>query len=236
MENKIIFPLSEEDQDKYYDHSAIDRTNDTAFDIYKIDNTYYDVLGNKVNQDGSELKEGKLEEASSNEPDEIKEIRKFFDDLIKEKGVSPDELLDNGAIYYMNGNDGTDFDWQCNKRTCEFMVFYKESKLGFAKVSIDTEGNLSGYYWSDEGHGEGEYVSLPAVSFYPDAFVVLCYEQSDCLGKYDEPIDNINWSAKIEHTWYDWLYDEEEEDDWDDWMEEEDEDEYDDYDDEEEDY
>ena len=104
MENKIIFPLSEEDQDKYYDHSAIDRTNGTAFDIYKIDNTYYDVLGNKVNQDGSELKEGKLEEASSNEPDEIKEIRKFFDDLIKEKGVSPDELLDNGAIYYMNGN------------------------------------------------------------------------------------------------------------------------------------
>ena len=52
MENKIIFPLSEEDQDKYYDHSAIDRTNGTAFDIYKIDNTYYDVLGNKVNQDG----------------------------------------------------------------------------------------------------------------------------------------------------------------------------------------
>ena len=35
--------------------------------------------------------------------------------------VTDSMLIDNGAIYYMNGNDGTDFDFSMNDRTCEFV-------------------------------------------------------------------------------------------------------------------
>ena len=37
-----------------------------------------------------------------------------------------DAMLDaNGAIHYMNSNDSTFFDWNCNNRLCEFFIFYK---------------------------------------------------------------------------------------------------------------
>ena len=45
--------------------------------------------------------------------------------------VTDSMLIDNGAIYYMNGNDGTDFDFEMNDRTCEFMSFYKSSDLEY---------------------------------------------------------------------------------------------------------
>ena len=47
-----------------------------------------------------------------------------------------DDMLDsNGAIYYMNGNDSTPFDWNCNNRLCEFYVFHK-NEIGFIKAFV----------------------------------------------------------------------------------------------------
>lgn len=40
--------------------------------------------------------------------------------------VTDDMLYGNGAIYYMNGNDGTAFDWEANDRCCEFYMFYRK--------------------------------------------------------------------------------------------------------------
>ena len=39
--------------------------------------------------------------------------------------ITDDMLCNNGAIYYMNGNDSTEFDWNMNDRLCEFFVFHK---------------------------------------------------------------------------------------------------------------
>lgn len=52
--------------------------------------------------------------------------------------ITDDMLCDNGAIYYMNGNDGTDFDWNCNHRLCEFFIFHNKEKgeIGFIKLVI----------------------------------------------------------------------------------------------------
>lgn len=61
------------------------------------------------------------------------EVREKVVDYInkaKEKyNISNDMLLENGSIYYMNGNDGTAFDWDCNDVTCEFICFYKTTDL-----------------------------------------------------------------------------------------------------------
>ena len=69
--------------------------------------------------------------------------------------VKDDELTDNGAIYYMNGNDGTDFDFGCNGRTCEFMQFYKSTEYGLIKAYLTDMGYIEGYLWKDEGKAEG---------------------------------------------------------------------------------
>lgn len=35
--------------------------------------------------------------------------------------IKDDMLIENGVVYYMNGNDGTSFDFDMNDRTCEFV-------------------------------------------------------------------------------------------------------------------
>ena len=38
--------------------------------------------------------------------------------------VKKSELEENGTVYYMNGKNGTEFDWHVNDRLSDFMVFY----------------------------------------------------------------------------------------------------------------
>lgn len=77
---------------------------------------------------------------------------------IREKGkaYSP-------SVRYMNGNDGTGFDWGCNDRTCEFFVFYDtgDNALGYVKAYVTRDGNIEGYVWDTERYEDG--VRLPSV-------------------------------------------------------------------------
>lgn len=106
------------------------------------------------------------------------------------------------TIYYMNGNDGTDFDFSCNKRTCEFMVFYKKSKMGFLKVSVNDDNTIDGYCY-----GEGQLYpfevggSLERESIDENADVFACQLQiiADDRGLYDMPISALNFSATFEY-------------------------------------
>lgn len=65
--------------------------------------------------------------------------------------ITDDKLSDGAAVFYMNGNDGTDFDYDVNERTCEFMQFYKSNELGLIKVYVTAKGTLSGILWLNEG-------------------------------------------------------------------------------------
>ena len=55
----------------------------------------------------------------------------------------------------MNGNDGTDFDWDCNNRVCEFMKFYKSTEYGLIKVFVKRNGKIDGYLYKEEGKAQG---------------------------------------------------------------------------------
>jgi hypothetical protein len=68
--------------------------------------------------------------------------------------IKNEDLCDNGAIYYMNGNDGTDFDWDWNNRVCEFMKFYKSNEYGLIKVFVNRNGIIDGYIYKEEGKGK----------------------------------------------------------------------------------
>ena len=48
-------------------------------------------------------------------------IRKYLPD------VQASELEENGTVYYMNGKNGTEFDWFVNERLSSFMVFYNDA-------------------------------------------------------------------------------------------------------------
>ena len=51
--------------------------------------------------------------------------------------VKKSDLEKNGAVFYMNGNNGTEFDWYVNDRLPAFMVFYNDAdNLGAAKLML----------------------------------------------------------------------------------------------------
>ena len=64
--------------------------------------------------------------------------------------ITNDMLYNNGAIYYMNGNDGTEFDWNMNNRLCEFLVFHK-NEMGFIKAFVNMDNSIDMYIFEDGG-------------------------------------------------------------------------------------
>ncbi|MBQ4486756.1 MAG: DUF2185 domain-containing protein [Oscillospiraceae bacterium] len=66
--------------------------------------------------------------------------------------ISADELEEGGKVYYMNGKNGTEFDWFVNEHLPSFMVFYDdEENLGAAKASVYTDGGMIIYLFDDHG-------------------------------------------------------------------------------------
>lgn len=58
--------------------------------------------------------------------------------------VASDHLENNGAVYYMNGKDGTEFDWYINEKFPPFMVFYNDkANLGAVKLLLYKDGESS---------------------------------------------------------------------------------------------
>ena len=58
----------------------------------------------------------------------LENIKRIIAESIKEHltDVSVNELEGNGSLYYMNGQNGTSFDWHVNDRLSSFMSFYDD--------------------------------------------------------------------------------------------------------------
>ena len=66
--------------------------------------------------------------------------------------VASDHLENNGAVYYMNGKDGTEFDWYINEKFPPFMVFYNDkANLGAVKLLLYKDGGVVIYLFDDCG-------------------------------------------------------------------------------------
>ena len=114
--------------------------------------------------------------------------------------VTDDMLYGNGAIYYMNGNDGTEFDWNVNDRCCEFYLFYKETEMGFIKVLVNKDDTISGYVYDDKGYGEAiklEYTNL--LNGESKYLVSLLKKEADNKGIWDNDIRKINFDSELDY-------------------------------------
>lgn len=124
----------------------------------------------------------------------INTVIRYFDDIRKQYPDITNDMLDtNGAIHYMNGNDGTDFDWDVNDRLCEFYVFHK-NEYGFIKVLVSKNGEMSAYVYLDNGFASA--IEVEPRYLCADDVEDLCkvlYRNADCKSIWDEPIDNIDF-------------------------------------------
>ena len=107
--------------------------------------------------------------------------------------ITDEDLHSNGVIFYMNGNDGTDFDWNANDRCCEFYM-YHENKIGFIKLFVNKEDTYTAYVYPN-----GEMIAVETIRGDLDEgdslyFAALLYRKADREYIYDADIDEIDFS------------------------------------------
>ena len=110
--------------------------------------------------------------------------------------ITNDMLDSNGAIYYMNGNDGTDFDWNVNDRLCEFYVFH-ENEMGFIKGCVNRDNIIEMMIYEDGGccstyEFKEEMENLSAYDF---AKIMYCI--ADWNELWDKRIDELDWDVDV---------------------------------------
>lgn len=139
----------------------------------------------------------------------LNQIVEMVNNIRKEYPIIGNEL--DGKIYYMNGNDGTDFDWKCNERTCEFMVFH-ENEMGYIKLCVNNDNSVNAYVYADGGMLPNAEIKT---KFIGDVKVLamMLYETFDKHGLWDETIEehlDCIWSGRIPFE-----FEEYDDDDWD---------------------
>lgn len=117
----------------------------------------------------------------------LNQIVEMVNDIRKEYPVIGNEL--DGKIYYMNGNDGTDFDWKYNERVCEFMVFH-ENEMGYIKILVFNDNNVTIYVYADGGmHPTAEIETWYEKN--PLELANFLYRTFDKNKLWDEPIEEF---------------------------------------------
>lgn len=136
------------------------------------------------------------------------EIKKIMMDCI-EKYI-PDtpygDLEDNGTIFYMNGKNGTEFDWYVNEKISDLMMFYNdENNMGAVKTTLYKNGALLIYVYGERGK-----TVIQEIKSYIDvtedevlSLAIVFRNEADDKRIWDESIEKIDTdlepdAAKIE--------------------------------------
>lgn len=125
---------------------------------------------------------------------DLRFINNKFNEIIEGKiegiqAIDRADLYDNGDVFYMNGNDGTDFDYNVNDRTCEFYVFLKEGD-GYIKA-YHTLNKVVFYVYDRNDPYNGKAKRIEIKSKY--GLTKVCdalSENFDQKGKYDKKVEN----------------------------------------------
>lgn len=147
----------------------------------------------------------------------IQIVRDYFEKARKMMPeVTDDMLCDNGdgeKIYYMNGNDSTRFDWDCNDRLCEFFMFYKSTEMGFIKVFVNKDDTINGYMYKEEYKYGDEPIRLKRERIGEGNalyLTILMDKIADQKQLWDKPIGELDFETELK--WYDFADFEESED------------------------
>lgn len=81
----------------------------------------------------------------------LEEIQELLKEAAEECGMA-EKGLTNTDMYYMNGNDGTEFDWHLNDRVCEFALQYPEELTDMlaARLLVDRYGDATLYMYEPD--------------------------------------------------------------------------------------
>lgn len=84
----------------------------------------------------------------------LEKIQKIVNEAAKNNlpDVTSRDLEEGGKVFYMNGKNGTEYDWFVNDHLPPFMVFYNgEKNLGAVKATVYVDGGILIYLYDEKG-------------------------------------------------------------------------------------
>ena len=123
----------------------------------------------------------------------FEQVGRYMHDALQKAlpGIKPSDLEKDGAIFYMNGKNGTAFDWYVNEHFPNFFIFYGDKEnLGAVKASLYTDGGLTIYVYGDKGHAEPATFEEQVEATEDEllGLAVLLTKNADCNKVWDDDI------------------------------------------------
>lgn len=112
--------------------------------------------------------------------------------------VKQSDLEENGKLYYMNGDDGTVFDWGMNERLCEFMSFYDDSGMGAIKINVMSNGTIWVYSFKNRAKSAFKTEKFEMNKSKSLELAVLMEKIADQKGLFDKAVEDMESDTKIE--------------------------------------
>ena len=132
----------------------------------------------------------------------LSEIRKIIDECMTQylPNVKINDLEDEGAVFYMNAQNGTEFDWFVNDRLPFFMIFYNdEDNLGSAKLALNSNGEVQLFLYDEKGKKLAR-----SITKHPDIdtkniikLAAILTREADDKRIWNSNIENINTDINI---------------------------------------
>ena len=130
------------------------------------------------------------------------EISQKMKDSIKEylPKISNVDLEEDGKIYYMNGSDGTLFDYYMNNHLCPFMIFYNdEENMGAIKLTLYIDGKIDIYVY--ENHEDKPFKEISTLVNASQSEIlelaVIMNKIADDKKRWDASIEDMDSDIKI---------------------------------------
>lgn len=136
----------------------------------------------------------------------IFEIKNLMIDCIKKyiPDISINDLEDNGSVFYMNGKNGTEFDWYVNEKISDFMIFYNDrNNMGAVKTTLFNNGALLTYVYGDRGKTILQEVKSYIEDVTEDeilSLAIILRNEADDKKIWDENIEKINTDSKPDNN------------------------------------
>lgn len=127
----------------------------------------------------------------------LSEIKEIMIDCVEKylPDISLTDLEGDGAVFYMNGKNGTEFDWYVNDKLSNFMMFYDDKdNMGAVKATLYNDGGLLIYAYGDRGKTViqeiNTYLDVPDEDIL--SLAVVLRNEADDNRVWDENIEKLN--------------------------------------------
>ena len=125
------------------------------------------------------------------------EIRDIMEDIRKK--YFGDKKTDPN-IYYMNGNDGTEFDFKMNDRLCEFYIFTPDGD-GLIKLFANSDDTYRVYIYDYDDPYNGKYENKSGnLHLNVEKLATYLYAEKDMEDIYDAPITKWTLNRFVDFT------------------------------------